>query len=1047
MTKKQTVQFTIEHGVNTKRDPLVLPPGEFVTLENGTFTQLGTFGKRAGYDALSSVLLTSDLTTSSLSQSVALAAFNEELVSFDGDRLSTYLPAFDRWSQRSSYTHVDPTTRVTAHGATNLIFPDHCVVNGVELSFWVQLDVNNQASATFYNAYDSTTRAKIVEDQALDFNTQGVVKGLKTDNHVAVISSQPGGMFVTSFPPEHPFPSFRNQSSITADQRVSAVFNVDACYTGNQLYVAYYSGSTGTANAYSNLRVACLTGTLQHPPGWTGQSWSIVWNVQPVPSESHGPCAIFGSGSSVYVASAYRNTTPSIFTHELRVSKLNPSNGAATTLKLFDNSGSELDLYLLNMLSIGGTVTPDTSCSLYYEIDKAPHHSSINRARFRQDMGGTPSNTRPWHLGLNLVGKPFVRSGSAYVLAAQSWQDQETAFLVRDDLTSSPLFVSKAAVIKFAGGNTAHRRAILSASRAPTGMLTEAIQVEADAWQHSIERQGPLLEFTVDEATSSYTARPVELTHAAVLKHSFNEPTRYGTAELESTLLTNGGMPSSYDSSAISELGFNSFPSFYVQPTLVATSSGPATGSYQYSFTYEHQDNAGNYHESRPSVPVRVYVTSASSAVKLSVVSLYATNKQSTRIVGYRTPELTSGSTVFYRFTDVLVPVTSSKQQNTQIIFDQLSDVALTSRPTLYSVSELQHETTPAAKHVTVYRNRLVLANTDDDPTAVWLSKQTDNVKPPAFSSLLRLRVSSDNREITAVATLDDKLIVFKERSIFFLASDGPNNTNTNGQTFGDLQRIASDVGCIDARSVVELPAQGLMFQARSGFHVLGRDLSVRYIGSPIEGLLRSLGGFDCSSACLVPNSREVRFTSVTGTTLVYDYSVDRWSTHTGQEVRDSVLWDDSHVLLMTASGSQTPASNLRKESETTWLDNGQSVSTRLTTGWINVAGIVGTQRVWRLWVIGRAKSPCTLNVGIAYDGVDDFVELKSVSSTAVLVDVAGQTMEGGVKLGRSTCKRVKFTVFDSECSGTGQGIDLSGIAISLGIVGDLELGRAKFAL
>ena len=79
----------------------------------------------------------------------------------------------------------------------------------------------------------------------------------------------------------------------------------------------------------------------------------------------------------------------------------------------------------------------------------------------------------------------------------------------------------------------------------------------------------------------------------------------------------------------------------------------------------------------------------------------------------------------------------------------------------------------------------------------------------------------------------------------------------------------------------------GLMFKSEKGIYLLGRDFKVVYIGAAVE----AYNSMTITSATLLADTNEVRFTTMEGRTLVYDYFHNRWATFTGQTAIDSVIY------------------------------------------------------------------------------------------------------------------------------------------------------------
>src|SRR5262249_49074601 len=125
----------------------------------------------------------------------------------------------------------------------------------------------------------------------------------------------------------------------------------------------------------------------------------------------------------------------------------------------------------------------------------------------------------------------------------------------------------------------------------------------------------------------------------------------------------------------------------------------------------------------------------------------------------------------------------------------------------------------------------------------------------PWFSSFQQFRVDIGG-DCTALASTEDKLIIFKADRIFKVFGRG---LNALGQS-SDLTTpapITADCGCIDPRSVVIMP-KGIMFLSAKGIYLLTRDEQVIFLGANVQAFTDTFTV--CASAQLLKDRREVRF-------------------------------------------------------------------------------------------------------------------------------------------------------------------------------------------
>lgn len=146
---------------------------------------------------------------------------------------------------------------------------------------------------------------------------------------------------------------------------------------------------------------------------------------------------------------------------------------------------------------------------------------------------------------------------------------------------------------------------------------------------------------------------------------------------------------------------------------------------------------------------------------------------------------------------------------------------------------------------------------------------------------------------------------------------------------------------------------------SNKGIYLLDRGLSTHYIGAPVE----AYNSLTVTSAILIQDENQVRFTASDGVALVYDYFVNKWSTFTNHQANGAVTWleDGSYVYLRTSGG-------LCYQQSSNFDDVGAAIQMKIVTAWIKPASIQGFQRVRRAVVLGDFKSNHTLQSRVAYN-------------------------------------------------------------------------------
>ncbi len=337
------------------------------------------------------------------------------------------------------------------------------------------------------------------------------------------------------------------------------------------------------------------------------------------------------------------------------------------------------------------------------------------------------------------------------------------------------------------------------------------------------------------------------------------------------------------------------------------------------------------------------------------------------RIVLYR---WTTSQQIFYRVSSLSSPLISSSgpsygvggNNNSVEFTDTFSDAQIAGNDILYTNGGIIENTgAPGSNAMTLWQSRLFMVDAEDQ-NLIWYSKQVIENTPVEMSDLLTLFVApttgaqGSTGPITALSSMDDKLIVFKGNAIYYITGQGPDNTGANN-SFSDPVFITSTVGCSNPQSIVLTP-NGIMFESDKGIWMLGRNLETTYIGSPVESYTQ---GNNVTSALCIPETNQVRFTLDNKTAVLYDYFYNRWSNWSNITAVSSIILDNVQAYLNTNGV-------VVKETPNAFLDLSHPVLLGLQTGWINIAGLQGYERFYFGYLLGTYLSPFKLNVQLAYD-------------------------------------------------------------------------------
>lgn len=512
------------------------------------------------------------------------------------------------------------------------------------------------------------------------------------------------------------------------------------------------------------------------------------------------------------------------------------------------------------------------------------------------------------------------------------------------------------------------------------------------------------------------------------------------SSEIAGSLHLTGGQLWHYDGTTPVEHGFHVYPENVNVTT--ATGAGLITAdTYQYMAVYEWTDAAGNLHRSAPSIPATVTTTTATSTNTIKVPTLRLTSKTNVRIVLYR---WSVTNPLFYQATSVSSPTANVTTADSVTIVDALADSSIIGNNLIYTTGGvIENIGAPACFASCLSKSRLFIVDAEDR-NLIWYSKQVLQATPVELSDLLTIYVApttgaqGSTGPITALGAMDDKLIVFKQNAIYYVTGTGPDATGANND-FSEPTFITSVAGCSNRNSIVFMPA-GIMFQSDKGIWLLGRDLSTKYVGAPVE----AYNDVNANSAVNVPGTNEVRFTLDSGITLMYDYYYDQWGTFTsGAGGISSTIWQGAHTVLNSLS-------QIRQQSDA-YLDGTRPVLMKFTTAWAKLAGLQGYQRAYHMFLLSNYITPHKLNVQLAYDYVDSPTQTTIIEPTNFNDTYGSDTLYGGstpyggqspleqwrVFFTRQKCQSIRVTmteVYDGSFGvAAGAGLAMSGISLIIG--------------
>jgi hypothetical protein len=358
----------------------------------------------------------------------------------------------------------------------------------------------------------------------------------------------------------------------------------------------------------------------------------------------------------------------------------------------------------------------------------------------------------------------------------------------------------------------------------------------------------------------------------------------------------------------------------------------------------------------------------------------------------------------------------------------------LSGQPTLYTTGGiLENDPPPPCNIFTTHGDRVFCVN-EERPVEIYFSKKVQAGEGIHFSSFLYFSVNENKNatyeRVTGLGSLDDKLIVFKKHSIFAVFGDGPNALGVG--SFSEPKLISTDVGCRDARSIVST-SEGLMFMSSKGIYILTRSLEVVYVGADVE----AFNSKEITSALLLPNLNQVRFTTRNSIAITYSYLTQQWSWQTNYESQHALIWKNIFTHLKS--------NGLIKRENTGFLDNSTVITQKIGIGWVKLNGIQGYQRIYRVMFVGDFKSTHKVRAKVYYDfenyAWEEIVITPRPSGYNTTSKPNTDDIHNGgndgiyqfeIQLSRQKCQAFKIEISDFDQ--IGESFSLSGVSMIVGV-------------
>lgn len=920
-----TIAIPLVGGIDTKSDAKSAPPTKLVELENGVFTKRGSIRKRHGYDATPAL----DNTGAAITGEV-LTTSGDSLLLVDEQDLYSYDDAKDDWVNQGYLNRVSLGSDEVEAMSNEQSLGDRAEANGVTVRAYM---VSDGAGGTVMEVTISST----ITGAVLKKLTGGTVG---TGNkprcvrvgafiHVVFAVGSTTDLYALLINPFNPAAVVDGDAVIIAsDLHADEIFDVVENSDRSNALFAWYSTAANTVR-FGRLFQSGATAN-KGDEGATAAVSSIS----------------VAANSNLLVIASVEGSNTRITTVENVNGALSPATNQRDVLtfnKKVSITCTETRCFWIEEATIVANPENQVLKAGYGVLDATGLVSSAQNSNFmRHSSIGSA--------GFSVDGRMyfFVKHESAkqlqncYFLIHVQEEDKTGRVVGQVEYGTGTPLTNVAHLPRFSMGDDGVMRGLLQFRR-------KVNATNNDGFMHL-----GLKEVSVDPSTNKYTVS-----------------TAGGAAYVP------GGQVWYLDGKDPVEASFHLFPEpditfggtshSFVSVTQPATDEAIVAGTYAYKIYYEWFGANGELmRSSAVSFSVLVSVT---SKVTLTIPTLEHTLKGDGGIVKDREEVSigifrTNGTTNVLNRVSGIDPnvvtgdnryVFNDRTMSSVTFVDNMDKTASASKeidPQTGGV--LDNISLPSCDIMLEAQRRLFMAGGVIPSNRVAFTKLRIDGVPIEGNDALSIELPDRGGVVTALASLNESLVVWKERQIYIVTGDGPNNLG-----FGDFQepvQVASDVGCIDARSVVETP-DGLMFQSRKGIYLLGKDFSVVYIGADAE----AFNDQSITSAELVPDQNIAIFLSSDGVPLVYDYLFRQWGTFTGHQGESATLWDNKYCYLR--SDGQVYRQNSSK-----FTDGGVAYKFRAKTAPIRIDSLQQWWRVKRIYVLGEYFSSHSLRMNLFFN-------------------------------------------------------------------------------
>lgn len=485
--------------------------------------------------------------------------------------------------------------------------------------------------------------------------------------------------------------------------------------------------------------------------------------------------------------------------------------------------------------------------------------------------------------------------------------------------------------------------------------------------------------------------------------------------------------------STVSEQNFFDFPQIILSED-DTVGSLTALGNYKYAAIYTWVNGQGELVRSAQSISQLITLSEDITSVRIDFTPLPFYSVKSNPIVKiYRSQN--NGNVLTLVYSGAFIDLWDS---GNFYFIDSQADTNILDEELIYTSSGVLSDFPFFPSNAFVSHVNRIFSIRQQDTLTIDYSKPTLNNIALASSPFFAFTVDPLGGDCVALASLDEKLIIFKQDYIFGVVGNPPDAFGQNS-TLSTPTLINSPVGCISPNSVVRTPL-GIIFKSYKGIYLLDRSLTVSYIGADVE----DYNSETTLCAELLLRQNKIKISNLSGNNLIFDYYYNTWNVETGLIFVSSCVYNGDYTAQLYSGETYSSDTTIYKR-------NGVHYNQYIETPWFKCSGIQGQMQIEKIIILGRILGPHILNVQIFFDYVDapmEFFTFNPTENTGLVnsfgignwgqLTVFGGTLnsnfEFNIQPNNLRCMSFKLSfsdAFQNLASETGESFDLSALTIA----------------